>query len=127
LNISHDAGNPLSAAHVPDMLTGFDDNMNVWERFHNLYFYIRQIIEYRTMVIPSQDVIRKKYFGDSVPPAHQLSSKFSLILTNSHPFFLYARANVPEVVHMGGCQLTLQEKKKLPQVKVATITNMITA
>jgi len=125
LNISHNAGNPLSAAHVPDMLSGLDDNMNIWERFRNVYFYVRQIIEYQTLVIPSQDIVRKKYFGDSVPPAYQLSSKFSLMLTNAHPFFFYARANVPEMVYMGGCQLALQ-KKQLPQVRIVMITNVIT-
>jgi hypothetical protein len=108
------------------MLSGLDDNMNIWERFRNVYFYVRQIIEYQTIVIPSQDIIRKKYFGDSVPPAHQLSSKLSLILMNANPFFFYPRANVPEIVYIGGCQLNRQEKQ-LPQVRIITITSMITA
>ncbi|RLU27577.1 hypothetical protein DMN91_001381 [Ooceraea biroi] len=73
-------GNPMSAAYAPDLFLGVDGNMNMWQRFLNMYYYLRQFIEYEIMVIPSQEKISRKYFGDSMPPVHQFSSKISLLL-----------------------------------------------
>ncbi|XP_032678664.1 UDP-glucuronosyltransferase 2C1-like [Odontomachus brunneus] len=113
-NHNYALGNPLLTSTSPDVLLGYDDDMNLWQRFVNLYYQLRQIYGYKYIVLPIQERISRKHFGDSIPPIHQLNSRISLILVNSHPFFTYPRADIPAIVYIGGFRVDRQ-KKKLPQ------------
>lgn len=102
-------------AYVPDVFVGYNDDMNLWQRFVNIYYYLRQLFEYEYIVIPTHERISKKYFGDNVPHLRQLVSNMSLLLVASHPFYVYSPPNVPAIRYIGGCHITRQ-KKHLPQV-----------
>lgn len=106
-------GNPLLAAYSPNLLTSFDDNMNLWERFVNLCSSLYQIYWYRYKIIPIQEKITRKHFGDSVPSADQLISNIDLLLVYFHPF-IYPRANIPGFIPIRGYR-PVSQKKGLPQ------------
>ncbi|XP_012232546.2 UDP-glycosyltransferase UGT5-like [Linepithema humile] len=106
-------GNPLLAAYSPNSLTNLDENMNLWERFVNLYSSLYQIYWYWYELIPAHEKISRKHFGDSVPPVHQLISNITLLLSNFHPF-IYPRANIPAIIPISGYR-PVSQKEGLPQ------------
>ncbi|KAJ9574473.1 hypothetical protein L9F63_008361, partial [Diploptera punctata] len=62
--------------------------------------------------IPSEAIV-KKYFGESIPPLHELVRNTSLILANRHFTINQPIPNVPAVIEVGGIHVPIP--KKLPQ------------
>lgn len=120
LNFSYIAGNPLLAAYSPNLLMNFDENMNLWERFVNLCSILYDIYWYQYEFMPVQEKICRKYFGDSVPPAHQLVSNVTLLLAHFHPF-IYPRANIPSYIPIRGYR-PMSQKESLPEVDINRAT-----
>ncbi|KAG7196862.1 hypothetical protein KM043_014498 [Ampulex compressa] len=98
-------GNPLILAYSPDVLLGQTDHMNLWERMTNLYYASRILYEYLYTVLPKQDIIMRKYFGQDMPPIKEVSKHLSLILFSVPQYFPYPRPNVPSVINIGGFRL----------------------
>ncbi|KAM0725023.1 UDP-glycosyltransferase UGT5 [Formica fusca] len=108
-------GNPILWAYLPDLLANtLDEDMNLADRFLNAYYYIRQIYWHRYTIIPVQEKMVRKYFGDNMPPAHELVSNMDLLLANFHPF-LYPHANVPGIIPIKGSRQINQRNHSLPQ------------
>lgn len=96
------------------MLFDSGENMNLLERIINIYYSLYQIVWYRYMIIPVQEKMVRKYFGDSVPLAHQLISNMDLLLSNFHPF-LYPHAHVPGIIPIRGSRPINQYNHNLTQ------------
>ncbi|CAL1683792.1 unnamed protein product [Lasius platythorax] len=106
-------GNSISWAYAPDLLANdLDENMNTWDRIYNAYCIFYQLYWHQYKIIPVQEKIVRKHFGDSVPPAHQLASNMALLLANFHSF-LYPHANVPGIISIRGSR-QITQKKRLP-------------
>lgn len=112
------AGNPISWAYLPDLFFDSGENMNLLDRIVNTYYNLYQIGWYRYMIIPVQEKMVRKYFGDSVPPAHQLVSNMDLLLLNFHPF-LYPHAHVPGIIPIRGSRPINQNNHNLTQVRTS--------
>ncbi|EFN71872.1 hypothetical protein EAG_12722 [Camponotus floridanus] len=119
MSIHHYAfGNPISWAYLPDVLFDSGENMNLLERIINTYYSLYQIVWYRYMFIPVQEKMVRKYFGNSVPLAHQLVSNMDLLLLNFHPF-LYPHAHVPGIIPIRGSRPINQYNHNLTQVHIS--------
>lgn len=117
--VSRVAGNPILWAYLPDLLANtLDEDMNLADRFLNAYYYIRQIYWHQYTIIPVQEKMVRKYFGDNMPPAHELVSNMDLLLANFHPF-LYPHANVPGIIPIKGSRQINQRNHSLPQVCIS--------
>lgn len=117
--VSYRAGNPILWSYLPDMLANtLDENMNLLDRFLNAYYYIRQIYWHRYYIIPVQEKLVRKHFGDNMPPAHELVSKMDLLLANFHPF-LYPHANVPAIIPIRGSRPINRNYHNLPEVRIS--------
>ena len=101
---SHIFGQPLETATVPDVFLEYTDDMNIWNRMVNTYYYFRQLYLERFIVIPIQERVVRKHFGDTVPGIAELQNNLSMLLVGAHPFFCYPRAHVPAVIYFGGCR-----------------------
>ncbi|XP_050454322.1 UDP-glycosyltransferase UGT5-like isoform X2 [Cataglyphis hispanica] len=111
----HAFGNPILWSYVPDLLANtLDENMNLLDRFVNAYYYIRQIYWYQYYIIPLQEKMVRKHFGDNMPPAHELVSKMDLLLANFHPF-LYPHAHVPAIIPIRGSRPINRNNHTLPE------------
>ncbi|KAL6435939.1 hypothetical protein ACFW04_005651 [Cataglyphis niger] len=111
----HTFGNPILWSYLPDLLANtLDENMNLLDRFLNAYYYIRQVYWYRHYIIPVQEKMVRKHFGDNMPPAHELVSKMDLLLANFHPF-LYPHANVPAIIPIRGSRLINRSNQNLSE------------
>ncbi|TFX40870.1 hypothetical protein DEO07_27775, partial [Escherichia coli] len=87
--------------------------MRLWDRLLNVYYSIQQILWYQYTIMPVQEKMVRKYFGDSVPPAHKLVSNMDLFLSNFHPF-LYPHAYVPGIIPIRGSR-PINQKDHLPE------------
>ncbi|KAG7196863.1 hypothetical protein KM043_014499 [Ampulex compressa] len=103
-------GNPFIPAYSPDVLLGLTDRMNLWERITNLYYASRILYVYLYTVLPKQDMIMRKYFGQDMPPIREMSKHLSLIFFSVPQYFPYPRPNVPSVINIGGFRLQHRSK-----------------
>ncbi|XP_029161391.1 UDP-glucuronosyltransferase 2A2-like [Nylanderia fulva] len=117
LTVHHYAfGNPILWSHLPDLLVNdLDDEMNFIHRFYNAYYSLFQIYWHKYKIIPVQEKMVRKYFGDSVPPAHKLVSNMALLLSNYHPF-LSPNPYAQEIIPIRGSRpIITQKNHSLPQ------------
>ncbi|XP_076664397.1 UDP-glycosyltransferase UGT5-like [Andrena cerasifolii] len=96
-------GIPLETATVPDVMLEYTDDMNIWNRMVNTYYFFGQLYMYRFIVNPIQERVVRKHFGDTVPGIEELQKNFSMLLVGTHQFLCYPRAHVPAVIYIGGC------------------------
>ncbi|KAG7196861.1 hypothetical protein KM043_014497 [Ampulex compressa] len=99
------AGNPFEPAYSPHVFLGLTDHINLWERMTNLYYISRELYIYLYTVLPKQDIIMRKYFGQDMPPIKEMSKHLSLILFSVPQYFPYPRPDVPSVISIGGFRL----------------------
>ncbi|XP_071454655.1 UDP-glycosyltransferase UGT5-like [Hetaerina americana] len=95
-------GNPKMMAHVPNWFLPFGRKMNFWERLQNAVFTIGVSLYRRYVVLPEQNDIAKKFFGEEFPPLWELEKNTSLVLLNGHPILSPIHPSVPNMVDVGG-------------------------
>ncbi|XP_072750513.1 UDP-glycosyltransferase UGT5-like isoform X2 [Anoplolepis gracilipes] len=106
-------GNPISWAYLPDLCANLDQDMNLLDRFVNAYYNLYQILWHQYMIVPVQEKMVKKYFGNNVPPLHELISTMDLLLANSH-LFLYPHPSIPGIIPIRGSR-QINQNDHLPQ------------
>lgn len=91
----------------------------VLEKVRCVFYVIWNKIVYHWWVVPKQDAIARKYFGDDIPYVGDMDGNVSLVLANTDFTTLYPRANVPNLVEFGGGNAVhfKKEVKELPKVR----------
>lgn len=111
---SYDVANPINPSYIPSILSYNPDRMNFLQRLSNVYTATVSYLAYEFIFNPKAEELKKKYFGEEVPPLKEIAKNISLTLVNSHFTFNRPRPLVPGVIEVGG--QFVKPKKPIPEV-----------
>nr|XP_018909188.1 PREDICTED: 2-hydroxyacylsphingosine 1-beta-galactosyltransferase-like [Bemisia tabaci] len=95
--------NPLS--YVPDFRLPYPERMNFWQRINNLIIAAFDVLGGHFYFLPSQEeVMRRNFRSEALPPLRDLIANISLHLVLSHPM-MHIRPYGPNVVQISGTQI----------------------
>lgn len=103
---------PLS--HVSHKLLTYTDQMNFFQRVHNLILSIYDWYLRQYKHIPLQMHLVEKYFSHlkPLPSIDELRKNISLIFVNAHRAITYPRPSMPGLIYIGGAHI--KPSKLLP-------------
>ncbi|KPU80574.1 uncharacterized protein Dana_GF27075 [Drosophila ananassae] len=99
------AGNSAPSVYDPISPIGYSLDNSLMSMFCNWVYITEEILLDRLIYRPSQLSIFKEVFGYSAKKLDDLRSSFSVILINNHFSMGRVRANVPNVIEVGGIHL----------------------
>ncbi|KAH8385668.1 hypothetical protein KR200_006616 [Drosophila serrata] len=105
-NIEDLAGNPAPSISEPISPLGYAMDTSFLSMIHNWIYINEEKMLVHFLVRPPQLRLFKKFFGYSAETFRNLRGRFSLILSNSHFSLGRARANVPNIIEIGGVHLS---------------------
>ncbi|KAH8278401.1 hypothetical protein KR018_002697, partial [Drosophila ironensis] len=105
-NVDYLAGNPSPSVYEPILPRGYHFGSSLTSKWMNLIHITEEKLLDSLILRPPQLRIFQKYFGYSPEKLSQLRSKFSLILINNHFSMGRVRANVPNIIEVGGLHLS---------------------
>nr|XP_016931662.2 UDP-glucosyltransferase 2 [Drosophila suzukii] len=105
-NIDYLAGNPAPSVYEPVSPIGFALDYSLLSRWHNWIYITEEKLLERLVFRPSQLRVFKKFFGYPAQKLNELRERFSIILVNSHFSMGRVRANVPNIIEVGGLHLS---------------------
>ncbi|KAG5867461.1 hypothetical protein JTB14_029020 [Gonioctena quinquepunctata] len=109
----HDVmGNPTHPIY-PDMLMTADEDYGFVYRLRGFLYNIWYRALFHWYILPKEDRIARKYFGNDMPYLGDIFRNTSLLMINVNPIMGTPRANVPNVVEIS--QMHIREKKPLPK------------
>lgn len=114
-HVSYDIANPINPSYIPALVSYYNSKMNFWQRLHNLYITVVHAIAVEYVLNTKSEEMKRKYFGEDLPPLREIAKNTSLTLVNSYFALNQPRPFVPSVVEVGGLFLT-PSAKPLPQV-----------
>lgn len=100
------AGNPSPSIHDSISLDGPSLKYSLLGRFYNWLDITEEYLLERLVIRPSQLQIFKRFFGYSAEKLNELRSRFTIILINTHFSMGRVRANVPNIIEVGGMHLS---------------------
>ncbi|XP_018334024.1 UDP-glucuronosyltransferase 1-1-like [Agrilus planipennis] len=109
--ISDKTGHPLPVSYVPHALTRRTTRMDFVQRFQNVFIHIFDYIYRNVYVYPIQNKLAQKYFP-GIPHLDHIMYNVSLFLTNSHAATTEPVPITPNIIEVGGLQIS---PKKLPK------------
>ncbi|CAG2057700.1 unnamed protein product [Timema podura] len=114
-SINYDSvGNPNLPAYAPEVFLPYSDRKTFFERVHSMFFLLWLKYHFYYNVIPTQDAIARKHFGESMPYLGDLHFKPSMLFVTNDFIFHSPTPNVPAVVQLSG--LHINSPKPLPQL-----------
>ncbi|XP_031634295.1 UDP-glucuronosyltransferase 1-7C-like [Contarinia nasturtii] len=110
-------GNPLFPSYIPNVLVGYSNKMNFFQRFNNWIGVNVLNLMYQYITVPETDKIIQKYMkNDNVPSVSELVKETSLMFVNTHYSISGSRPMTPMMIELGG--IHIKEKKPLdPELK----------
>ncbi|XP_037719401.1 UDP-glycosyltransferase UGT4 [Drosophila subpulchrella] len=105
-NIDYLAGNPAPSVYEPVSPIGFALDYSLLSRWHNWIYITEEKLLERLVFRPAQLKVFKKFFKYPAQKLTELRERFSIILVNSHFSMGRVRANVPNIIEVGGLHLS---------------------
>ncbi|XP_017083972.2 UDP-glucosyltransferase 2 [Drosophila eugracilis] len=100
------AGNPAPTVYEPISPIGYSLDTTFLSRVHNWIHIMEEKLLEHLVIRPAQLRIFQKFFGYSSQKLEELRTKFSVVLINSHYSMGKIRANVPNIIEVGGLHLS---------------------
>lgn len=119
----HEAmGNPTNPSMYPDIMLPFEGKLTFFDRLISFLFenVMKVLI---SGMMPTQDKLIKKYFGDGIPPAYDLCRNATMLFANANPILHSIRPVTPATILIGG-GIHLTESKALPKVGVSSLCKL---
>lgn len=112
----HFVGAPNLASFIPNILTGYSDRMNFWQRAHNSMCYLFDDMVVSLKFDPQQqEIIDIMYPMDVKVPTYDVIAKnVSLLLYNSNPVFEHPSPVQPNLIPVGGLFIDQNANNSLP-------------
>ncbi|XP_017046366.1 UDP-glycosyltransferase UGT5 isoform X2 [Drosophila ficusphila] len=105
-NVDYLAGNSAPSVFEPISPMGYALDDSLISRWHNWIYITEEKLLENLVYRPAQARVFKKFFGYSAEKMVQLRKRFSVILVNSHFSMGGVRANVPNIIEVGGLHLS---------------------
>ncbi|KAJ3657226.1 hypothetical protein Zmor_016242 [Zophobas morio] len=106
-------GNPTHPVLNPDIFFNVMEGFNMYSKIRSVVYNLWYRLVYYWYVIPKNDRLSKKYWGEDCPYIRDLEKNVSLILVNTNPILHLVRPQVPQVVEVG--QMHIAPKNVLPR------------
>ncbi|KAH8241261.1 hypothetical protein KR032_005720 [Drosophila birchii] len=100
------AGNPAPSIYDPISPVGYSLDHSLINRIFNWMFITEEKMLESLVIRPAQLRVFKKFFGYTAQQFADLRTRFSVILVNSHFSMGRVRANVPNLIEVGGLHLS---------------------
>ncbi|GLG92304.1 UDP-glucuronosyltransferase 2B15 [Gryllus bimaculatus] len=110
-------GNPHNPAVNPDIFSKNSENMNFWERLENTYIYLWLSQHWYWTILPQQEALMRKYFGQAPPPVAETEYNMSLMILCNHWTTEYPRALLPNVVQLTGLHVREETRPFPPELR----------
>ncbi|XP_049948378.1 UDP-glucosyltransferase 2-like [Schistocerca serialis cubense] len=107
-------GNPMNPAYTPEILVGFSDHMNFWQRMYNTFFALRFHYMWFYELLPLQETIMREHFGAEPPSVYETERNYSLLIVNNHFTTEYPRPHLPSVIEVTGLHVSTKVER-LPE------------
>lgn len=115
-------GNPFAGSYIPDINSGFSDNMSFTERLTNTAISFIHTALSSFYYLPQQKKLMDKYFNytgwESRPSMEDMLKNISLTLINTHFSIGTPRPLVPSYIDVAG--MHLKPASTLPAVNLFT-------
>ncbi|KAF5287793.1 hypothetical protein FQA39_LY15729 [Lamprigera yunnana] len=95
-------GNPQHPAIYSDTAFEFDNELTLYNRLCSVLYNIMMRLVYKFYIVPKQQVLVHKYFGENYPYIDDMAQNVSLVLTNSDVVFHKIKPLLPNIVQIGG-------------------------
>nr|XP_044251378.1 UDP-glycosyltransferase UGT4-like [Drosophila takahashii]XP_044251379.1 UDP-glycosyltransferase UGT4-like [Drosophila takahashii] len=105
-NIDYLAGNPAPSVYEPVSPVGFALDYSLLSRWNNWVYITEERLLERLVFRPAQLRVFTKFFGYTAEKMSELRDRFSLLLVNTHFSMGRVRANVPNIIEVGGLHLS---------------------
>lgn len=118
-------GAPNLASFVPNIVTGYSDQMSFWQRAYNSLCYLYDDVTFSQHYSHiQQDILQQMYPNDEkVPSFHDLLRNISLVLYNSHPILNSPAPAQPNLIPVGGLFIDRKNPTSLPNDIEAFLNN----
>lgn len=114
-------GNPVNPSYMPATLLPYSDNKSFSERLRTTLFVCFSILLHHLYVLPNNDALARKYFGEDLPYIGEIERNVSLLMVNTDFVTGWPRPYVPAYVSIGGGDaIHMKKNKTLPKVSNAT-------
>ncbi|XP_017046356.1 UDP-glucosyltransferase 2-like [Drosophila ficusphila] len=100
------AGNPAPSIYEPISPIGYSRDHSMLSRIYNWIHITEEKLLENLIILPAQLQLFKKFFGYSEQKFYELRNKYSVILVNDHFSMGKVRANVPNIIEVGGLHLS---------------------
>ncbi|KAH8280819.1 hypothetical protein KR054_000256 [Drosophila jambulina] len=105
-NLEELAGNLAPSIFDPISPVGYSTDHSLFSMIYNWMFITEEKMLESIVLRPAQLRLFKKYFGYSTQKFEDLRARFSVILINTHFSMGRVRANVPNLIEVGGMHLS---------------------
>ncbi|XP_013097631.2 UDP-glucosyltransferase 2 [Stomoxys calcitrans] len=103
-------GNPTSWAYSPSMNTGFTHQMSYTERLQNVVVQMLELLHNRWIHLPRHQNLLNLYMPHITESVESMRTNISLYLLNQHFSLSHAKPQVPNMIEVGGFQISSQIK-----------------
>jgi glucuronosyltransferase len=110
---NHMTGNTFLSSHVPNVFLKYTDNMNFWERAHNVITWKLDEAFMYFYHYPKQRKLYETFFPQAVKSFDEQRKSISLLLNNNHFSSSTVRPGMPNVIDIGGNHV--EPAKPLPE------------
>ena len=97
-------GIPMEVSWIPDILAAYTHPMGLLDRMKNFYRYVKGYSRRDSFYYKMEDLYKKNFTSESVPPLVDLERNASLVFLNTHHSIDFARSLPPMFVSIGGMQ-----------------------
>ncbi|XP_069703750.1 UDP-glycosyltransferase UGT5-like isoform X2 [Periplaneta americana] len=107
-------GSPNNPSYFPDNYLPCSSHMTFFERVHNTALYLWNRFLWHTILLPTNELSMRYYFGLQPPSVWEAENNVSLVMVNNHWSQSYPLPLMPSIIQLGN--IHLQEKsKELPK------------
>ncbi|PSN29221.1 hypothetical protein C0J52_28023 [Blattella germanica] len=111
---NHDSiGNPTHPIYGNEVFHHALKQPTLWEKLYRIFHFVSFKWHWHFKLLPTQDRLTRKYFGDSLPYLGELEKNISLVFTIHQSIIHNVFPQVPALIELG--PIHLRETKPLPK------------
>lgn len=111
-------GNPVNPSYMSATMLPYSDRKTFWERLRTTLLVCFSILLYHVYVLPKNDVLARKHFGEDLPYIGEIERNASLLMVNTDFVTGYPRPYVPAYIPIGGGDaIHMRKNVTLPKVR----------
>ncbi|XP_076761112.1 uncharacterized protein LOC143429385 [Xylocopa sonorina] len=108
--------NPENLAFMANAFFSYNQNMNFWQRTHNVLHSFYAKWEFNGITSVQTEMLRK-YVSPDAPDIRQLEKKISMVLVNTHTSLHGIKDTTPAYIEVGGLHIVEEDEERSPSLE----------